>query len=237
MVESGHHQFAVVGGVAVALRLAQAAQSGGAAFDVRATEDLDAVVRVVDRISPHDDLVTVNVAAALDDDLLIDGVRVQTIPVHPVADKDLQELPPKDVLFVGGHWYAAESAGQLSANAGETTALVPVAAPSALFVTKLHAAIDRRDVRPQKRASDFVDIHHLLVAFDHDGSVAVELGKHPLLARAVATIAEQFLVQEAARSARAVRVWGDPSIEALTPDDLRDVGHGLLARLRDQMRT
>lgn len=230
VADAGLPRFVVIGGVAVAVRLSEAAQRGLPAFDARATLDVDAAARGPGGASPFEHLATVGLVTGPpgDHEVEVDGVTVQVIPVEPVGPADLDGLSPEQVLFLGGHWYAAETSEPMSLAAGSSAVEVPVAAPAALVATKLHAAIDRRD--PRKVGGDVLDLHHLLAAFDTQGDLAARLSERPRLAEVVTAFIERVLVADAERSIRAVRSWTDTS--SLSADDLRDVGDAFVSRLR-----
>jgi hypothetical protein len=140
--------FAVIGGVAVTVRLGRT---------LRATADLDAVTD--QRYTPT----ALEVLRARDDatydaadphTITIAGAEVQFQDVQPVDDADVSHLDDKDLLYVAAHAHALAAATpvRLLATEARTEATVPVATTGALLATKLHAYLNRRRVAgPDKR--------------------------------------------------------------------------------------
>lgn len=132
--------YAVIGGVAVSARLGQAH---------RATADIDTVV---DDLTPPPAIeALLDVPGAHADPtgahrVLIDGIKVEVQGTEPFTPADLDGLTDKQILYVGAHRYALDSATPLTlvAQAEQARATVPVATPGALIAMKLHAIEDRR---------------------------------------------------------------------------------------------
>jgi predicted nucleotidyltransferase len=78
--------------------------------------------------------------------VLIDGIKVEVQGTEPFAPADLDGLTDKQILYVGAHRYALESATAVTlvAQAERARATVPLATPGALVAMKLHAIEDRR---------------------------------------------------------------------------------------------
>lgn len=207
--------FAVIGGVAVTVRLGRA---------VRATADLDAVTdqrctptalevlrargdATYDAADPH----TITIA----------GAEVQFQDVEPVDDADVAHLDDKDLLYVAGHAHALAAATRmrLLANDAQIEATVPVATTGALLATKLHAYLDRRRVAgPDKRPGDLWDIYNLLHL---GGDAAADLAAaDPSLARVVATILRDHLVVGAARARSVLILSNDERYQAITAEEI-----------------
>ena len=170
-----------MGGVAVAARLGRAH---------RTTTDVDTVV---DEVSHRG---AIEAFLALPDAqpdptgshrLRIGGTKVEIIGVGPVDDDVLEGLTELKTLFVAAHAWALETATSLTlvARADPTVqATSPFATPAALFAMRLHAIQDRRPTsRPEKRGSDALDLHRLLLDLDSDGSLRADLASGPLRLR------------------------------------------------------
>jgi len=233
---SNPRRCVVVGGFAVAVRLAEATQRGLASYRARATTDVD-VVSPAATTSGADHLVAVESGGAPEATrTVVAGVRFEAIDVEPVGEGDADDLDDKSVLFVVGHAYALDSGDAVTLESGDATADLHVAGVGALVATKLHAALDRRgERRPEKLAGDIRDVHHLIDAFDADGRVSAELALQTRLGTAVANTVESLFVFQATRSARAVQVWGDSTWDPLTPDELVTVGELFVTRLRGRL--
>ncbi|MBI2170323.1 MAG: nucleotidyl transferase AbiEii/AbiGii toxin family protein [Actinobacteria bacterium] len=234
VTQSGLADFALIGGLAVATRLTEAAQRGLAQFDARATADVDGLTQSRDGEPPGAHLVAIGAATEGTTPLriLVDGVVVEMIEVEPVDDADLEGLEIDDVLFLGGHWHAAATASELVVIANDDPSSIRVATPAGLVPTKLHAARNRRADRERKVAGDIRDLYCLLAAFDQDGAVAFALRQHQRLGEAVRQAMTELFVDEADRSARRLLVWGDPTTESLTADDLVNVAERFVDRLQ-----
>ena len=222
---AGLDRYAVVGGVAVTARLGQAH---------RATNDVDTVV---DETRPPD---AVGALLALPDAerdpsgerrVLVGGTKVEILRVGPIDDDDLVGVPPKDALFVAAHVWALDTATPLTLIAGddpEVRATAPLATPAALVAMKLHAIEDRSASGLGKRAGDAWDIYRLLVDRDADGEIREALTGAPArLRELVRDSASRVLVTNALRT----RGWmqaGEPSIAAITADELRFTGKRLV---------
>lgn len=98
---------------------------------------------------------------------------------------------------------------------------MPVARRLPLVACKLHAWLDRRDQRAEKRGSDGLDIVRLLQTADWDAMVAdaSEIGG---LAEVVEWAGERVLVEQAAKVVRLIQVHTDES--PATPDDVLGLG-------------
>jgi predicted nucleotidyltransferase len=221
-------RYAIVGGVAVTVRLGSAH---------RATSDVDAVVDDA-RIPTAFEVLTALPEAIADPNsdhrVRLDGTKVELLPVGTVADDDLEGIPEKDALFVGAHAWALETASSvdvLSHVSGDRVT-AQFATPAALVAMKLHAIEDRSPTSGvDKRAGDGSDIFELLVRLNADGSLEAELaGLAPNLRGLVARATDRVLVSGAART----RSWmrsGDAAAGSVTADELRSVGEPLLAAL------
>lgn len=208
--------FAVIGGVAVTVRLGRT---------LRATADLDAVTD--QRYTPtalevlrarHD----ATYDAADPHTITIAGAEVQFQDVEPVDDADVSHLDDKDLLYVAAHAHALAAATpvRLLATEARAEATVPVATNGALLATKLHAYMDRRRVAgPDKRPGDLWDIYNLLLHLG--GDVAADLAAaNPNLARVVATTVRQHLVAGAPRARSVLLTSNDERYQAITAEEI-----------------
>ena len=218
--------FAVVGGVAVAARLGRAH---------RATIDIDTVVD--DDTPPAALDVLRHLDGASTDDgpayrVYLDGTKVEVIGTGAVTERDLEGLDGRQILFVGGHRWALETATPVTlVGEGGMRATVPMARASALVAMKLGAIGDRRATGGlDKRASDAWDIYRLLSDLDIGViSADVQSTMEPLR-RAVAAAATEILVEHAGRTVGWLRS-GDAEMASVSADDLIAVGTDLVARL------
>lgn len=109
----------------------------------------------------------------------------------------------------------------------ELEVTVPVARRLPLVACKLHAWLDRRDQRAEKRGSDGLDIVRLLQAADWD-AMAADSREVDGLAAVVAWAGSSVLVDQAARVSRLIQVHTDELPPGL--DEVREWGR-LLAGL------
>jgi hypothetical protein len=221
-------RYAIIGGVAVSARLRQAH---------RATADLDAVV---DDTTPPPAIETLlNLPGARSDHtgthrVLIDGIKVEVQGTEPFAAHDLDGLTDKQILYVGAHRYALETATlvTLVAQTDRTRATVPVATPGALIAMKLHAIEDRRSLGGlDKRASDAWDMYRILLDLDAAGSVRDELAALPsALRRVVHSAGERIFVERVVRTIGWMK-FGDDRMAAITAEELVALGQPLIDAL------
>lgn len=222
--------FAVIGGVAVTVRLGRT---------LRATADLDAVTD--QRYTPT----ALEVLRARDDatydtadphTITIAGAEVQFQDVEPVDDADVSHLDDKDLLYVAAHAHALVGATpvRLLAGATRTEATVPVATTGALVATKLHAYIDRRRVAgPDKRPGDLWDIYNLLLHLGGDAAVDLAAA-NPRLARVVATTVRQHLVDGATRARSVLLTSKDERYQAITAGEITYAAVAFLGALGER---
>jgi hypothetical protein len=220
--------YAVIGGIAVSARLGQAH---------RATADIDTVV---DDLTPPPAIkALLDVPGAHADPtgahrVLIDGIKVEVQGTEPFEPGDLEGLTDKQILYVGAHRYALESATAVTlvAQADQARATVPLATPGALFAMKLHAIEDRRAGGGlDKRAGDAFDMYRMLLDLDLGGGVRDELIALPLpLRQVVADTAERILVERAARTVSWLKA-GDERMAAITAEELKALGQPVVAAI------
>jgi len=172
LAEANLGRYAVIGGVAVSARLGQAH---------RATADIDTVVDDLTPPPAIDALLELPEAKADPSGphrVLIDGIKVEVQATEPIQPGDLRGLTDKQILYVGAHRYALDSASTVTliAEADDARAVVPVASAAAIVAMKLHAIEDRRPSGGlDKRAGDAWDIYRILLDLDRDAAVRHEL--------------------------------------------------------------
>ncbi len=221
--------YAIIGGVAVSARLGQAH---------RATADIDAVV---DDLTPPPAIeALLDVPGAHADPtgahrVLIDGIKVEIQGTEPFAAADIEGLTDQQILYIGAHRYALESATgvTLVAEVDRVRATLPVATPGALVAMKLHAIEDRRSGGGlDKRAGDAWDLYRILLDLDRAGAVRAELAALPdPLRRVVADTAARILVERATRTISWLKA-GDERMAAVTAGEVRALGQPLITALR-----
>jgi hypothetical protein len=208
--------FAVIGGVAVTVRLGRA---------LRATADLDAVTDL--RYTPTAlEVLRSREDAAYDaadpHTITISGAEVQFQDVEPVSEADVKLLDDKDLLYVAAHAHALAAATpvRLLASDAQIEATVPVATTGALLATKLHAYLDRRRVAgPDKRPGDLWDLYNLLLYVSEDAAADLAAGS-PSLARVVTTTVREQLVVGAVRARSVLRLSNDERYQAISADEI-----------------
>jgi hypothetical protein len=145
--------FVLVGGLAVAARLE--------VFH-RATQDLDAVV--AQERSRFQDLTVeaIGSATVTRGQLVVGDVPIDVIDVDlTTAYDDIAALDaPLDRLFTAGHLFAYRDAGAVELVCADARAVVRIASPRALLVSKLHAYLSPRRA-PGKAPSDALDLLEL----------------------------------------------------------------------------
>jgi hypothetical protein len=226
----GFSPAALVGGLAVTMRLASVH---------RATNDVDAVT---DGEGPRAfALEYLRDSDAHDDNRVeIDGIKIDVMPTEPLPEH-AEELPDGDLdrLFVLGHRWALESAGQLSVqvvtsmrDATEPVA-IRVATSPALVACKLHAIADRRDARRDKRESDALDLVRLLGDLVRAPALTAELSSAPFdLSDLVASQVERWFIDEPLRTARLINLGAGGTPPIVDPDDISTIGELFVSILR-----
>ena len=223
-------RYAIIGGVAVSARLGQTH---------RATADIDAVV---DDLTPPPAIeALLEQAGAYVDPtgahrVLIDGIKIEIQSTEPFTPDDLDGLTDQQVLYVGAHRYALESATAVTlvAPTEDARATVLVASAGALFAMKLHAIEDRRPSGGiDKRAGDAWDLYRILLDLDRTASVRNELIQlAPPLRRVIADATQRVLVTRAARTVGWLKA-GDDRMATISADELDALAYPVLAALTD----
>lgn len=205
--------WAVIGGFAVWCHLGETH---------RPTLDIDTAAAE----DAHDTLVALGEPGDSGHRRIVEGVKLEIIEVlDPGAVA--AELDDKNRLFVTAHWAAARLTTAARVRCEDLEVTVPVARRLALVGCKLHAWLDRRDQRAEKRGSDGLDIVRLLQTADWD-SMAADARTVAGLGEVVAWAGSSVLVDQAARVSRLIQVHTDELPPG--PDDIRELGR-LLARL------
>jgi hypothetical protein len=189
---------ALIGGMAVNIRLSTAAEAH------RVTQDIDLVA---DEASPTAvEVLSHGTKPAQEDTVVLSGIEIDVIETHPVTDQDLDGLNDEQRLFVVGHRWALETAGIVRvATATDASAVeVPVAAPAGLVAGKSHAAgYPRAPRRETKHGGDLYDIFRLVEVFDARGELRSEFSAAPgKVGRLVAHVVEAEILAEPARAMR-----------------------------------
>lgn len=215
---------ALVGGLAVMCRLSAVH---------RATQDIDTVTETTAPTAVE--MITASIGAADPSNpnrVFVDGVKVDVIDTEGFAYEDLDGVEIADRLFVVSHRWALDTATDTEIVAGDATASIRVATPTALVATKTGALLGGRRREPRKRGSDLFDIYRLAVEFDRTGGIATDLETAPFgLGRLVGDALRSVVVDNAERAARWL-VDGSTEMRAVAPDDLRDVIGPLANRLQ-----
>lgn len=219
--------YAVVGGVAVAVRLGQAH---------RATSDVDAVVDGAQQPSALDVLRGLPDAQASDGELHLAGAKVEVLPVGPMPGPDaLEGLAGLDALFVVGHAWALDTATVVTVTAtdGEQRAVATArfASPASLLAMKLHAVQDRSAAQDVKRGGDAWDIHQLLVHRNRGGALSGAIAAGPAVLRSAVVEAVTRVLVEGAGQTRAQLRRVSGAAGTVTSAELRQLGEDFLRRL------
>lgn len=214
---------ALIGGLAVMCRLAAVH---------RATQDVDTVTETTAPTAVE--VITSSIGTPDPTNpgrVFVDGVTIDVIDTESFRYEDLDGLDPGDRLFVVSHRWALDTATDTELVAGDATASIRVATPPALVAMKSGALLGGRTREPRKRASDLYDLYRLVLEYDRTGGIADSLTAAPFgLGPLVGEALRSRVVEEPERAIR----WlldGGPEMNALTPDDLRDVIGPLVDRL------
>ena len=223
LAEASLGPHALVGGLAVMCRLAAVH---------RATQDVDTVSETT---APTTVEMIASTVGARDPSnpnrVLIDGVKVDVIDTESLQEEELHGIDPDDRLFLVSHRWALDTATEVQIAAGDATAAVRVATPSALVAMKAGAVSGGRRREPRKRASDLYDLYRLVLEYDRSGGTADQLRDGMFgLGHLVGEALRGSVLGQPERAAR----WlldGGPDMGTITADDLADVIAPLVHRL------
>lgn len=210
--------IAVIGGMAVNIRLSTAAAAH------RATQDLDVVA---DNAVPSViEILARNHSTRREHTVVVDGVEIDVIVTQAVTEEDLDGLDDGQRLFLAGHRWALDSARRVrldSAGDGASVTL-PVATPAGLVAAKSHAAgYPRTSRRASKHGGDLYDVFRLVEVFDGAGQLRDEIAAAPGgIARLVAEVVASEILASPVRAMRqmAAATAGGPPPD---PDRITDV--------------
>jgi hypothetical protein len=218
--------IAMVGGMAVNIRLSTTGEAHRATLDVDLVSDDDTptALEVLSRV--HD--------RPRDNTVVLDGIEVDIIETQAVADDDLEGLDDAARLFVAGHRWAFDTATAIRLTANGLAAppvRVRVATPAGLVATKSHAAgYPRAARRATKHGGDLYDLFRLIETFDTRGELRAELARAPGgLGSLVARVVE---VEILGNRGRALRQMGPVASTPLDTDRIGDVTEPFVAELR-----
>lgn len=217
---------AVIGGMAVNIRLSTAADAH------RATQDLDIVAH--DTIPGAVEVLARDHPTRREHTVVVEGIEIDIIVTHPVTEHDLRGLDDGQRLFIAGHRWALDTAQPVRlALVGDAAEIsVPVATPAGLVAAKSHAAgHPRASRRATKHGGDLYDLFRLVEVFDQHGQLRDQLTTAPGgLGRLVAHVIATEILTNPARAAQqmgAASLTGPPP-----PDRVRDVLEPFVDELR-----
>ncbi len=206
--------WSVIGGFAVWMHLG---------IDHRPTLDVDTAAAANARAT----LVTLGLPGNSDHRRIVEGVKLEIIEVEDPGP-EAADLEPKHRLFVTAHWAAATATITREVRSQDLTVIVPVARRLPLIACKLHAWLDRRDQRTEKRGSDGLDIIELLRTADW-GELASDAHLSDPLRTALEWAADTVLVQQAVRVTRLIQLHTNAVPPAAS--EVRALAQLLLERL------
>jgi hypothetical protein len=216
---------ALIGGMAVNVRLSTAAEAH------HATQDIDLVAD--DRTPTAIEVLSRGNQLAREHTVVLNGIEVDIIDTQAVTDEDLHGLDDDAKLFIAGHRWALDTAGPVritSVGRAALTVELPVATPAGLVAAKSYAAgYPRAARRATKHGGDLYDLFRLIEVFDRRGELRSELAAAPgdlgqLVARVVRT-------EILANPVRALRQMAPAASTALDVDRIVDVLEPFLAPL------
>lgn len=223
-------QAALVGGLAVTIRLATAH---------RATNDIDAVT---DGAHPHG-LALQYIGAGQPNEtnrIEVDGVKIDVMETWPLPIAS-HDLPEDDLerLFIISHRWAFESSRPVTVKTvepgghiGTVSGTLNVATAPALIACKLHAISDRRGSSLSKRDSDALDLFRLITSLVRSETSVGALSTAPFdLTSLVMTQVERWFVTDSLRTARLANSASSTGVR-IDAADVSSVGRLLLDQLR-----
>ncbi|MGY6502476.1 MAG: nucleotidyl transferase AbiEii/AbiGii toxin family protein [Acidimicrobiales bacterium] len=204
--------WSVIGGFAVWCHL------GGSH---RPTLDIDTAAAA----SAHETLVALGAPGGDEHRRIVEGVKLEIIEVLDPSPGAV-DLDPKDRLFVTSHWSAARLTVDVQVQCEGLDVTVPVARRLPLVACKLHAWLDRRDQRADKRGSDGLDIVRLLGTTTDWDALAADFHQIDGLRDVVAWGANEVLIEQAARVSRLIGLHTD--VRPPPPDEVEVLGRLLV---------
>lgn len=223
VVHLASYDFALIGGLAVMVRLQEAH---------RVTSDLDGVFDNPTDVPTTAVLIAAGIARDAPAPQRVIVLDTDVDVIDTFALPDLADLPddPKDRLFVCAHRYAFETATAVRLRAGTDSADVRIAVPPALIATKAHAlrfATARR--RATKRSSDLYDLYRLAAGHLPEIAGGLAAARWDLRDQVADALAADLAdVEQALAVLRA-----SPGLTPVDDDDFLDV----IAELLDQLRS
>ena len=214
MATPGLTDVALIGGLAVTMRIS------AAGVGHRATIDIDLVTI---ESEPEAAEILADAHDAESKHLVIDDIQVDLIPTFPLTDPDLEGLEDKDRLFLAGHRWAFEGAEPSRITAyGADPLTINVASPAGLVATKTHAIGYPTPLRrATKLASDLLDFFRLVDLYDREGELAAELRAAPGgIARIIADVARREIL---ANPTAAANKMGVASPTPIAVDDVASI--------------
>lgn len=224
--EPGFAPAALVGGLAVTIRLATAHRS---------TVDVDAVA---EGEGPRDHALRFlgDTDAATTNRLEILGVNIDVLDTWPLP-VSTAELPEDELdrLFVLGHRWALDSHTRVVVGVVAPDGLpvaqassLPVATVPALLSCKLHALCTRWGATVSKNESDALDVVRLIGEVVRSDDPSILMADAPFdLAEIVKRQVELWCLNDSLRMARLASSAGS---DRFTPDEIRTLGHLFLQR-------
>ena len=194
--------LALVGGLAVNLRLSVGADAHRATrdIDVVSGDDTPGVIDVLGTAGEPQRTQTVKVGE----------FEVDVISTLPIGSAELDGLDDGNRLFFLGHRFAFDTATNVRLGTRDRTETVelPVATPAGLVAAKCHAVGHPRAIRrATKHGGDLYDVFRLLEVFDADGSIGRAIADTPNdLGPLIATVLTDEILKNPARAAHQMSI-------------------------------
>lgn len=213
---------ALIGGLAVAVRVAAPNTSYRATADIDIVTD-DAEPTLMEILTSRHDT---------HEPIVIDGIKVDIIATMPVSGDDLAGIDDGPRLFVAGHRWALDTAEAVTittTTASTQPLTIRVATPAALVAAKAHAVgFARSQRRSTKRGSDLLDVFRLVQLRGDDGRLAATV--HTAPGRLAPIIAEVIRSAFLANPTKAAAVMGTPTA-TIEPEEIEDLMTAFVADL------
>jgi len=201
--------IAVVGGIAVNIRLSTVSTAH------RATQDIDVVAHA--ELPTAVEVLGRDHRRSREQTVVVDGIDIDVIETQPITDDDLDGFDDANRLFLAGHRWALDTAEPVRLVADGREVTVPVATPAGLVGAKSHAAgFGRPQRRATKHGADLYDLFRLLEVFDAQGDVGRALAAAPCgLGALVVAVVRREVLDAPARAGREMAPSGGVTIERL----------------------